>query len=453
MTYALKAAEELAKEGIEAEVIDLRTLRPLDTDNVIESVKKTGRVVTVEEGWPQSGVGAEIAARIMEQAFDYLDAPVAARLRQGRADALCRQPREAGAADVGRSRRGGESRLLPLSSASREMMPINILMPALSPTMEKGNLAKWLKKEGDTVKAGDVIAEIETDKATMEVEAVDEGTHRQDRGAGRHAGRAGQRRHRRARRRGRGREGGGCRRRRPRRGDRSAEAAAQHGASWLHRRSAETPGCRTAALPQQAARASRADARPAMAQRRAHLRLAARARLAKEAGIDLARVRAPVRMAASSRATSKAPSPARALQAGAAAAPAAAPAVAAPAPSEQQVRALFAEGTYEVVPHDSMRKTIARRLTAGEADDPAFLPDDRLRDRQLLAAREEINAAAPKDKDGKPAYKLSVNDFVIKALALALQRVPDANVTWTEGAMLKHKHVRRRRRRRDSRRA
>ncbi|MFG3593403.1 pyruvate dehydrogenase complex E1 component subunit beta [Bradyrhizobium sp. RDI18] len=77
MTYALKAADELAKEGIEAEVIDLRTLRPMDTETIINSVKKTGRAVTVEEGWQQSGVGAEIAARIMEHAFDYLDAPVA----------------------------------------------------------------------------------------------------------------------------------------------------------------------------------------------------------------------------------------------------------------------------------------------------------------------------------------------------------------------------------------
>jgi pyruvate dehydrogenase E1 component beta subunit len=77
MSYALKAADELAKEGIEAEVIDLRTLRPMDTDTIIASVKKTGRAVTVEEGWQQSGVGAEIAARIMEHAFDYLDAPVA----------------------------------------------------------------------------------------------------------------------------------------------------------------------------------------------------------------------------------------------------------------------------------------------------------------------------------------------------------------------------------------
>jgi pyruvate dehydrogenase E1 component beta subunit len=77
MSYALKAADELAGEGIEAEVIDLRTLRPLDTDTIIASVQKTGRAVAVEEGWQQSGVGAEIAARIMEHAFDYLDAPVA----------------------------------------------------------------------------------------------------------------------------------------------------------------------------------------------------------------------------------------------------------------------------------------------------------------------------------------------------------------------------------------
>jgi pyruvate dehydrogenase E1 component beta subunit len=77
MNYALKAAEELAGEGIDAEVIDLRTLRPMDTATLVESVKKTGRAVTVEEGWKQSGIGAEVAARLMEEAFDYLDAPVA----------------------------------------------------------------------------------------------------------------------------------------------------------------------------------------------------------------------------------------------------------------------------------------------------------------------------------------------------------------------------------------
>jgi pyruvate dehydrogenase E1 component beta subunit len=76
MTYALKAAEKLAEEGIEAEVVDLRTIRPMDTETIVESVKKTGRIVTVEEGWAQCGVGAEIAARVMEHAFDWLDAPV-----------------------------------------------------------------------------------------------------------------------------------------------------------------------------------------------------------------------------------------------------------------------------------------------------------------------------------------------------------------------------------------
>jgi len=77
MSYALKAADELAKENIEAEVIDLRTLKPMDVEAIVESVKKTGRLVTVEEGWRQSGVGAEIAASVTDQAFDWLDAPVA----------------------------------------------------------------------------------------------------------------------------------------------------------------------------------------------------------------------------------------------------------------------------------------------------------------------------------------------------------------------------------------
>ena len=76
MAYALKAAEELAKDNINAEVIDLRTLKPMDIESIIESVKKTGRLVTIEEGWRQSGVGAEIAASVSEQAFDWLDAPI-----------------------------------------------------------------------------------------------------------------------------------------------------------------------------------------------------------------------------------------------------------------------------------------------------------------------------------------------------------------------------------------
>ena len=108
--------------------------------------------------------------------------------------------------------------------------------------------------------------------------------------------------------------------------------------------------------------------------------------------------------------------------------------------SDQQIRALYEEGCYELVPHDGMRRTIAQRLTASMQTIPHFYLTIDCDIGKLMAAREEINAAAPKDKDGKPAYKLSVNDFVIKALALALQRMPDANVSWTEAGMLKHKH-------------
>ena len=115
MNYALKAAEELAKDGIEAEVIDLRTLKPMDSDTIIESVKKTGRIVTVEEGWRQSGVGAEIAARVMEQAFDYLDAPVMRVTGKDVPMPYAANLGKARAADSRRSCRGGKDRLLSLN--------------------------------------------------------------------------------------------------------------------------------------------------------------------------------------------------------------------------------------------------------------------------------------------------------------------------------------------------
>jgi pyruvate dehydrogenase E2 component (dihydrolipoamide acetyltransferase) len=108
--------------------------------------------------------------------------------------------------------------------------------------------------------------------------------------------------------------------------------------------------------------------------------------------------------------------------------------------SDDKIRALFEPGSYEIIPHDNIRKIIARRLVEAKTTIPHFYLTVDCDIGKLTAAREEINAAAPKDKDGKPAWKLSVNDFVIKALALALQRVPDANVTWTDGGMLKHKH-------------
>jgi pyruvate dehydrogenase E2 component (dihydrolipoamide acetyltransferase) len=112
----------------------------------------------------------------------------------------------------------------------------------------------------------------------------------------------------------------------------------------------------------------------------------------------------------------------------------------APSMTDQQILALYEEGSYELIPHDNMRRTIAQRLTASVQTIPHFYLTIDCRIGKLLEAREEINAAAPKDKDGKPALKLSVNDFVIKALAIALQRVPEANVSWTDAGLLKHRH-------------
>jgi pyruvate dehydrogenase E2 component (dihydrolipoamide acetyltransferase) len=109
------------------------------------------------------------------------------------------------------------------------------------------------------------------------------------------------------------------------------------------------------------------------------------------------------------------------------------------APSDAHIRALYDDGSYELVPHDSMRKIIAQRLTLSKQTIPHFYLSLDCDLGKLMAARAEINAAAPV-KDGQPAYKISLNDFVIKALALALQRVPAANVTWTESGMLHHKH-------------
>jgi pyruvate dehydrogenase E2 component (dihydrolipoamide acetyltransferase) len=318
-------------------------------------------------------------------------------------------------------------------------MPINILMPALSPTMEKGNLAKWLKKEGDKVKSGDVIAEIETDKATMEVEAVDEGTlakilvpeGTQDvpvndviavlAGDGEDVKAAG--------------AGAGA----P-----PKPAAATEAPAAAKPAPAPTPAPSPAPAAKAAAPAAAAPAPQATApalQTNGHGRIFSSPlarRLAKEAGIELARINGSgphgrviardVEQAKSGKGL-KAP----------AAAPAGAPAIA-PGMSDKQIRALYEDGSYEVIPHDGMRRTIAQRLTASVQTIPHFYLTMDCNIGLLVEAREQINAAAPKDKDGKPAYKLSVNDFVIKALALALQRIPNANVSWTDGGMLKHGH-------------
>jgi pyruvate dehydrogenase E2 component (dihydrolipoamide acetyltransferase) len=180
-------------------------------------------------------------------------------------------------------------------------------------------------------------------------------------------------------------------------------------------------------------------------------------RLAKEAGLDLAAISGSgphgrvvvadveaAKAAGTGKAAAPAPAPTAAPAAPApakAAAPAPAP-VPAPVPaSDDRIKALFAPGSYEEIPHDGMRKVIARRLLESKQTVPHFYLTLDVELDALLKLREQLNGAAAKDKEGKPAYKLSVNDMVIKALALALRAVPDANVSWTEGAMLKHKHA------------
>ena len=319
-------------------------------------------------------------------------------------------------------------------------MPINILMPALSPTMEKGNLAKWLKKEGDKVKSGDVIAEIETDKATMEVEAVDEGTiakilvpeGTQDvpvnnviavlagdgedvKAAGAGAGSA---------------------------APAKTEAPKVEAPKAAAPAAAPAPAAPAPKAPAPAPQAAAPQAAPAASNGARVFSSPLARRLAKEAGIDLSRVTGSGphgRVVA--RDIDEAKSGKGLKPAAAAGAPAAGGgAIGAPAMSDQQILALYDEGAYESVPHDSMRRTIAQRLTAATNSMPTFYLTVDCDLGKLNAAREEINAAAGKNADGKPLYKLSVNDFVIKAMAIALQKIPEANVSWTEAAMLRHKH-------------
>jgi len=315
-------------------------------------------------------------------------------------------------------------------------MPTNILMPALSPTMEKGNLARWLKKEGDKIKSGDVIAEIETDKATMEYEAVDEGTlakivvpegtqdvavnsviavlagEGEDVKAAASAAKA-------------------APAKAPEKKVEAAPAApARQGASPVAAAPAQKPS--PAPAPKAAAEA------PQVAHGNRLFSSPLARRLAKEAGIDLGRIQGSGphgRIIARDIDAAKSGKGLRATVAGAPPGAAITPAM-----SDQQILSLYEPGSYELVPHDGMRRTIAQRLTASVQTVPHFYLTMDCDIGKLLAAREEINTAAPKGKDGKVAYKLSVNDFVIKALALALQRIPDANVSWTEGGMLRHKH-------------
>lgn len=294
-------------------------------------------------------------------------------------------------------------------------MPVNVLMPALSPTMEKGKLAKWLKKEGDAVKSGDVLAEIETDKATMEVEAVDEGTIGKllipagtddvlvntpiavILGEGEKLG------------------------------DAPKPATLVAGPKPAENPAAAAPAASVPSTP--VASAAKPEGSRVFASPLAR-------RVAKQKGIDIAALlgSGPHGRIVLKDVENAKPGAAPASK------PAAAQALAVP-PSDEQVLKLFAEGSYELVPHDSMRKVIARRLTESKQTIPHFYVSVDVTLDHLLELRERLNLQAPKDKEGKPLWKISVNDFIIKAMAMALIKVPDANVTWLENAMVKHKHA------------
>jgi pyruvate dehydrogenase E2 component (dihydrolipoyllysine-residue acetyltransferase) len=318
-------------------------------------------------------------------------------------------------------------------------MSTQILMPALSPTMEEGKLVKWLVKEGDDVRSGDVLAEIETDKATMEFEAVDEGR------IGKILVPEGSE---------------GVKVNQPIAvllGDGENETAVAEPSKKA------APGKEIASPPKPAAgngdiasamqsirNAVVAEA-PAAAQRRdrgeTHRIFATplARRLAVTAGIDLSVVKGSgprgrivkddVETARAKPAFPQAPGKPVGAGGQLAAPATGAPSGFAPIPD---AKLFFKAGEYEELPHDSMRKSIARRLQSAKTIIPHYYLTVDCRIDQLLAARARLNAASPK---GESAYKLSVNDFVVKAAALALMRVPEVNASWTETALLRHRHA------------
>jgi pyruvate dehydrogenase E2 component (dihydrolipoamide acetyltransferase) len=278
-------------------------------------------------------------------------------------------------------------------------MATNILMPALSPTMTEGNLARWLKQEGDRIKAGDVIAEIETDKATMEVEAVDEGI------LGRILVPAG-----------------------------TQAVKVNDVIAVLVEAGEAVPAAGAApkaAAPEPAAAPAPVAApvaAPASGDRVFASPLARR--MAAQAGLDISKIAGSgpngrIVKADVDAALSRGPAPVAAAAPSAAPAPAAAPRPAAPV-------AITAPHT--AVPNSSMRKVIARRLSESKATIPHFYVSADVEIDALLKIRADLNARSP--KDGPGAYKLSVNDLVIKATAVTLRRFPNVNAMWTEDAIL-----------------
>ena len=296
-------------------------------------------------------------------------------------------------------------------------MPIEVLMPALSPTMEEGTLAKWLVKEGDTVSSGDLIAEIETDKATMEFEAVDEGVVGKIVVA-------------------EGTEGVKVNTLIAVLLD-DGESADDIGATPAAAPAAEAAPAEEAAAP--AAVAAPAPAAPAAADGSRLFATPLARRIAADKGLDLTQIAGSGPHGRIIKADVEGATAQPAAAAPAAAAPAAAPAPAAAAPtavatgpSTDVVLKTYADRPFEEVSLDGMRKTIAARLTEAKQSVPHFYLRREIQLDELLKFRGQLN----KQLEGR-GVKLSVNDFIIKACALALQAVPDANAVWAGDRVLK----------------
>ncbi|TRO96134.1 pyruvate dehydrogenase complex dihydrolipoamide acetyltransferase [Glycocaulis profundi] len=317
-------------------------------------------------------------------------------------------------------------------------MPIEVLMPALSPTMEEGTLSSWLVKEGDTVKSGDVIAEIETDKATMEVEAVDEGTigkilveggtegvkvnapiallleEGEDESALKDFKAGG------------GKSGSGDQKQSDAKADDAdKKSEPEKGEPKKDDGAKRAEGKKSSSSAPKSDDGGRVKASPLAK------------RLAKEAGLDLSAlegsgprgriVKRDIEAAKEAGTGKAADKPAAKGEA---------PAPAAPQPGKITVESLrLEEGTYEVQPLDGMRKTIAKRMTASFRDVPHFPLTVDLELDALLKLRSELNAKAPE------GVKISVNDMLIRACALALKKVPASNASYTDEGLVLYQHA------------
>ena len=301
-------------------------------------------------------------------------------------------------------------------------MPIDVLMPALSPTMEEGTLAKWHVKTGDTVRSGDVIAEIETDKATMEVEAVDEGVVEDILVA-------------------EGTEGVKVNTPIARLAGEGEAAPAPKAEAPKAAEPAKAPEPAKAEAPQPAAAPVAAAPAPAKAADGGRIFASPLARrLAEQKGIDLAGVAGSGPHGRIVKVDIDKAQPGAAKPAPAAAAPAAAPASTPAAAAPREHKSLeqmgIPAGSYDLIPLDGMRKTVARRMTDSFRDVPHFPLTLDIEIDELLAARTKINGLLEKS-----GVKVSVNDFVMKAAAMALVKVPEANASYSPEGIAMHHHA------------